>query len=159
LKRVWGSRWLEFVKVQETSLKTASRKVQLDTFDRQVIKNTVCNYYLDERRFLYVINYGNQGKTGFPCWQKLWKILKQMDFRWKRGASRRKVLMEWHDILHWHFKHFLVCSTQIQSPQNRLIVVTIMVKLMLKTLRNGESMICWWIRCWKQFRWKWLRFG
>jgi transposase len=88
--------------------KPASRKAELDSFDGQVIRNTVRDFYLIEKKVptCSKLLTAIKEKIDFPwCAETLRKILKQMGFEWKKCINKRKILMEGPHILDWRFKY------------------------------------------------------
>ncbi|XP_035218015.1 uncharacterized protein LOC118191329 [Stegodyphus dumicola] len=82
----------------------ANHKCEIDDFDKCVIRQTIQDFYIKEkkvpsvRKLLPVLRQ----KIDFP-WQKdsLCKVLRSMNFRWKKCVNKRKILIERPHIVFW----------------------------------------------------------
>lgn len=78
--------------------------LHVDDFDKCVIRNTIQDFYIQEKRvptipkLLTVI----KEKINFPWGRKsLNRVVKSMGFRWRKCQSKRKILVERPDIIDW----------------------------------------------------------
>jgi hypothetical protein len=57
-----------------------------------------------KRTILHITSYSNQGeKLLSTMCRNFAKMLKQMDFKWKKCVDRKKILMEQSHVLDWLF--------------------------------------------------------
>lgn len=86
----------------------SERNCEIDDFDKCVIRQTIQDFYIRERKVpsLRKLLPVLKEKIGFS-WKKdtLCKVLHSMNFRWKKCANERKVLMERPDIVFWRHKY------------------------------------------------------
>lgn len=98
-------------------------KLNVDDFDRRVIRDTIADFYLYEKRvptgpsLLAAI----REKIPFP-WKvgTLYKLLHDMGFKWKRCATKRKVLIERPAIVAWRAKYLR--AVKHYRSQNKVFV-------------------------------------
>jgi hypothetical protein len=84
--------------------------VYVDDFDKCVIRNTIQDFYVQEKRvptipkLLPVI----KEKIHFPWGPKsLGRVVKRMGFKWRKCQSKRKLLIERADIVAWRSKYLV----------------------------------------------------
>lgn len=83
---------------------------EVDSFDRNIIKSAIEEFYLVKKTIPSVRKLINELKVkmNFPFERtKLREILKEMGFRWKRAVSKRKILVERHDIIDWRCRYLM----------------------------------------------------
>lgn len=80
----------------------------VDDFDRHVIKNKITDFYIREKKvptvskLLPII----RSKINFP-WsgRTLNRLLRRMNYKWKKSQSKRKVLVERADVVVWRHRY------------------------------------------------------
>lgn len=86
----------------------APSSVDIDSFDRMVIRNTILHFYDREKtvptvsKLIPVL----RDKIAFSfCPSTLRKVLGEMGFKWKKTTQKRKLLIERPDIVYWRHKY------------------------------------------------------
>lgn len=86
----------------------SERNCEIDDFDKCVIRQTIQDFYIRERKVpsLRKLLPVLKEKIGFS-WKKdtLCKVLHSMNFRWKKCVNKRKFLMERPDIVFWRHRY------------------------------------------------------
>lgn len=84
------------------------KKITLDDFDLCAIRNKIHEMYTVRKEVPTLGKLLVQLKTdiNFPGGRTtLWKIIRQIGFRFKKCKSNRKLLMERHDIVAWRYRY------------------------------------------------------
>lgn len=97
----------------ESSLSTPGKerhrdKFEVDDFDRRVIRETISDFYLVQKKVPSVpkLLLAIRERIDFPLQQTtLRSLLHEMGFQWKRCQSRRKILIEKPNIVAWRAKY------------------------------------------------------
>ncbi|GBN44927.1 hypothetical protein AVEN_155621-1 [Araneus ventricosus] len=83
---------------------SSHQKFEFDDFDKCVIRQTIQDFYIQQKKVpsLRKIFPVLTKKLNFQ-WKKesLRKVMHSMNFRWKKCANKRKVLIERPDIVFW----------------------------------------------------------
>ncbi|XP_055944327.1 uncharacterized protein LOC129975298 [Argiope bruennichi] len=101
--------------------RTSERNCEIDDFDKCVIRQTIQDFYIKERKIPSIRKLLPvfKEKIGFS-WQKdtLYKVLHSMNFRWKKCMNNRKVLMERPDIVFWRHRYLreMRCHREAGRP-------------------------------------------
>lgn len=105
--------------------KPETRRAIVDNFDMMVIKNTVRDFYLIEKKVPTCIKLLSavKEKITFP-WgvDILRRCLKQLGFKWKKCIDKRKVLIERPEIVNWRWR-YLNKIRKIRSGGKKLIYI------------------------------------
>lgn len=98
------------------------RNAVVDDFDRRVILDTIRDFYVTQsvvptcKKLLPVLNE----KIGFKWGEwTLRRVLREMGFKWRKCASKRKVLVERDDIVYWRFEYL----RQIKSYRDKNVSI------------------------------------
>jgi hypothetical protein len=84
--------------------------VYVDDFDNCVIRNTIQDFYVQEKRVPTIPKLLPvfKEKIYFPWGLKsLGRVVKRMGFKWRKCQSKRKLLIERADIVAWRSKYLL----------------------------------------------------
>jgi hypothetical protein len=84
--------------------------VYVDDFDKCVIRNTIQDFCVEEKRVLTIPKLLPiiKEKIHFPWGLKsLGRVVKRMGFKWRKCQSKRKLLIERADIVAWRSKYLV----------------------------------------------------
>lgn len=89
------------------------KKIQLDDFDLCAVRNKIHEMYTVRKevptlgKLLAELKIDIGFKGGRTT---LWKIIRQIGFRFKKCGSKRKLLMERHDIVAWRYRYLNIIT-------------------------------------------------